>query len=170
MTPLLEERIISRAYDCMKQASQALGRDFLPPRVLFTQRGRIAGSAWLERWELRFNPILLADNEPEFISDIVPHEVAHLVAFACYGKVKPHGQEWQHIMRSIFKRVPHTRHQLDISKAAPTFSYQCECRRHQLTLRRHNNMLRKKQRYQCLYCNGILKKVSAPSAQHITSS
>ncbi|MBO1520650.1 SprT family zinc-dependent metalloprotease [Oceanisphaera pacifica] len=153
----LQERIISRVHDSMQLAAVKLEREFAPPQVSFTQRGRIAGSAWLERWELRFNPILLADNEAAFINDIVPHEVAHLIAFACYGKVKPHGPEWQHIMRSVFKRVPHTRHQLDISKVAPTFSYQCDCRSHLLTLRRHNKVQKGTQRYQCCHCKALLR-------------
>ncbi|MGB5854400.1 MAG: SprT family zinc-dependent metalloprotease [Oceanisphaera sp.] len=154
----LQQRIITRVNDCMQLAAKELAREFSPPQVQFNQRGRIAGSAWLERWELRFNPVLLADNETEFLTEIVPHEVAHLIAFACYGKVKPHGREWQHIMQSVFGLTPRTRHRLNTSKVAPTFSYQCECRSHQLTLRRHNNMQRGKQRYLCLHCNSILQK------------
>ena len=152
----LQDRVLARVNDCMQQASEQLAREFLTPAVRFNQRGRIAGSAWLERWELRFNPVLLSDNEAEFMAEIIPHEVAHLIAFACYGRVKPHGPEWQHIMQSVFQLVPRTRHRLNTSKVAPTFSYQCDCRTHQITLRRHNNMQRGKQRYQCLHCNQLL--------------
>ena len=141
----------------MQWASQELAREFAEPLVRFNQGGRIAGSAWLERWELRFNPVLLADNEAEFMAEIVPHEVAHLIAFACYGKVRPHGREWQHIMQSVFKLTPRTRHRLDTTKVSPTFGYQCACRSHQLTLRRHNKIMRAQQRYLCLHCNGVLQ-------------
>lgn len=157
MTADLEHRIIARVNECMAQAAGELSREFAEPLVRFNQGGRIAGSAWLERWELRFNPILLADNEAEFMNEIVPHEVAHLVAFACYGKVKPHGREWQHIMHSVFDLTPRTRHRLNTTKVAPTFAYQCACRAHQLTLRRHNKIMRAQQRYLCMHCNGELR-------------
>lgn len=162
MTADLQQRIITRVNACMQLAATELAREFSPPLVRFNQGGRIAGSAWLERWELRFNPVLLADNEAEFMEEIVPHEVAHLIAFACFGKVKPHGSEWRHIMQSVFGLIPRTRHSLDTSKVSPTFSYHCDCRSHQLTLRRHNKILRAQQRYLCLHCNGAL----APSAEH----
>ncbi|WP_319781597.1 SprT family zinc-dependent metalloprotease [Oceanisphaera sp. IT1-181] len=166
MTSDIQQRIITHVQDCMQLAATELAREFAQPLVRFNQGGRIAGSAWLERWELRFNPVLLADNEAEFMDEIVPHEVAHLVTFACFGKVKPHGREWQHIMQSVFGLTPRTRHQLDTSKVAPTFSYQCACRSHQLTLRRHNKIMRAQQRYLCLHCNGLLQKTLAPSTEH----
>ncbi|MBM7454322.1 SprT protein [Oceanisphaera litoralis] len=150
------QRVLNRVTECMALAARHTGRDFDPPTVRFNQRGRIAGSAWLERWELRFNPVLLADNEADFMADIIPHEVTHLVAFACFGKVKPHGREWQHIMRSVFGLEPRTRHRLNTARVAPTFAYDCGCRRHQLSLRRHNKVQRGKQRYQCLHCNTLL--------------
>ncbi|ART79558.1 SprT family zinc-dependent metalloprotease [Oceanisphaera avium] len=159
MTADLEQRVRERVVQCLRIAAHELSREFIEPVVRFNQGGRIAGSAWLERWELRFNPILLADNEAEFMSDIVPHEVAHLVAFACFGKVKPHGREWQHIMHAVFGCEPRTRHRLDTTKVAPTFSYHCSCRQHQLTLRRHNKIMRAKQRYLCLHCNGELQPI-----------
>ncbi|WP_344965535.1 SprT family zinc-dependent metalloprotease [Oceanisphaera sediminis] len=152
----LFKRVQDRVTECMTLAAQKLDREFSPPVVNFNQRGRIAGSAWLERWELRFNPVLLADNEAEFMAEIIPHEVAHLVAFTCFGKVKPHGWEWQSIMRSVFGLTPRTRHRLNTAKVAPTFSYDCGCRRHQLSLRRHNSIQRGKRRYQCLHCNKLL--------------
>ncbi|OIN09228.1 SprT family zinc-dependent metalloprotease [Oceanisphaera psychrotolerans] len=152
----LRQQVLDRVEYCLTLTGQKLDREFSFPVVNFNQRGRIAGSAWLERWELRFNPVLLADNETDFMTDIIPHEVAHLVAFACYGKVRPHGKEWQHIMQSVFGLQPHTRHRLDTAKVAPTFGYQCDCRQHRLSQRRHNNIQRGKQRYQCLHCNTLL--------------
>ena len=157
----LRQQVLDRVADCFSLAAQKLDREFAPPVVHFNQRGRIAGSAWLERWELRFNPVLLADNEAEFMAEIIPHEVAHLVAFACFGKVKPHGREWQSIMLSVFGLTPRTRHRLNTAKVAPTFAYDCGCRQHRLSLRRHNNIQRGKQRYQCLHCNNALSLSTA---------
>ena len=159
-SPSLHQHVIQRVEYCLNQASSQLQRPFTMPIVSFNQRGRIAGSAWLHRWELRFNPILLADNEAVFMQEVIPHEVAHLVTFACFGKVKPHGKEWQHIMRSVFNLTPRTRHQLDTSKVAATFLYHCGCQAHHLSLRRHNKVQRQQQRYQCRYCQQVLKVAS----------
>ncbi|MBL1378204.1 SprT family zinc-dependent metalloprotease [Zobellella iuensis] len=151
------QQVRDKVSQCLALAGQRLGRDFPPPRVRFDQRGRIAGSAWLERGELRFNPVLLADNAADFLTEIVPHEVAHLVVFHRFGKVRPHGAEWQAVMREVFGLEPRTRHRLNTAKVAPTFSYDCGCRLHQLSLRRHNSILRGKQRYLCMHCGQLLK-------------
>lgn len=160
------QQVRERVSQCLALAGQRLGRAFPPPRVRFDQRGRIAGSAWLERWELRFNPVLLMDNEAAFISDIIPHEVAHLVAFACFGKVRPHGPEWQGVMREVFGLEPHTRHRLDTTRVAPTFSYGCGCRLHRLSLRRHNRIQRGKQQYLCMHC-GKLLSLAPPTTRKV---
>ncbi|GAA3526196.1 SprT family zinc-dependent metalloprotease [Zobellella aerophila] len=156
LPPALIIQVNDRVTDCLSLAGQRLGDDFPPPRVCFNQGGRIAGSAWLERWELRFNPVLLADNVGAFITEIIPHEVAHLVVFARYGKVRPHGREWQTVMRSVFGLEPSTRHRLDTHKVAPTFGYDCGCRLHRLSLRRHNKIQRGQSRYLCMHCGKLL--------------
>lgn len=155
----LFKRIQDRVTECLDLAARHTGRNFDPPMVRFNQRGRIAGSAWLEQWELRFNPVLLADNAEAFFSEIVPHEVAHLVTFALHGKVRPHGREWQSIMTGVFGLEPRTRHRLNTEKASPVFPYDCGCRIHKLSLRRHNSVKRGQKRYQCLHCGQPLQAV-----------
>ncbi len=163
----LFQQIQNRVTECLALAERYTGRPFDPPLVRFNQRGRIAGSAWLEQWELRFNPVLLADNPQNFLTEIVPHEVAHLVAFALHGKVKPHGREWQAIMVDVFGLEPRTRHRLNTEKVAPVFRYDCGCRIHKLSLRRHNSVRRGKKRYQCLHCGQPLMPVK-PSGKRKT--
>ncbi|PSJ45820.1 SprT family zinc-dependent metalloprotease [Zobellella endophytica] len=160
------QQVRDRVEQCLALAGQRLGRDFPAPLVRFDQRGRIAGSAWLERGELRFNPVLLADNVADFLTEIVPHEVAHLVVFHCHGKVRPHGSEWRGVMREIFGLEPHTRHRLDTTRVAPTFSYGCGCRLHRLSLRRHNRIQRGKQQYLCIHC-GKLLSLAPPTMRKI---
>ncbi|WMC11803.1 SprT family zinc-dependent metalloprotease [Oceanimonas pelagia] len=164
----LFQQVQNRVSECLALAERHTGRRFDPPLVCFNQRGRIAGSAWLEQWELRFNPVLLTDNAHDFLSEIVPHEVAHLVVFALYGKVKPHGREWQAIMAEVFGLEPRTRHRLNTEKVAPVFSYDCGCRIHKLSLRRHNKVLRGQLRYQCLHCGQPLIRVKAPHKRKTT--
>ncbi|MGM3151375.1 SprT-like domain-containing protein, partial [Escherichia coli] len=39
------------------------------------------GTAWLEKNEIRLNPVLLLENQREFIDEVVPHELAHLLVW-----------------------------------------------------------------------------------------
>ena len=50
----------------------------------------------------------------EFIRQVVPHELAHLIVYQMFGRVKPHGKEWQLVMNEIFKLPAYTCHQFDI--------------------------------------------------------
>ena len=152
-----------------KKALQAKGEDyfilaecffdrpFKRPGYLFNQRGKSAGTAHLQRNIIKFNPILFNQNKETFFSQVVAHEVAHLVVYQLYGKVRPHGREWQHIMSQVFNCPATTTHSLDIKDViGQLFSYQCLCSSHQLTIRRHNKVL-KGAKYLCKKCRGELK-------------
>jgi SprT protein len=133
-------------------------RAFSRPAYLFNQRGKSAGSAHLQRNIIKFNPILFTQNKEEFIEQVVPHEVAHIIAYQQYGKVKPHGKEWQHIMINVFNRPATTTHSLDIKDViGKQYRYECLCDSHLLTIRRHNNIL-KGTKYICKKCGGALSQ------------
>ena len=78
---LIQQQIIQRTERCMALACEHFNRQFLMPTIKFNQRGKIAGSARLQLNELRFNPVLMQDNLEHFLSDVVPHEICHLLAF-----------------------------------------------------------------------------------------
>lgn len=123
------------------------------PQLCLTQRGKAAGSAHLQRWEIRLNPVLLADNQQAFIEEVIPHELCHLLVFKRHGKTAPHGREWQALMQQLFALPGKATHNMDIQKVAgQQFIYRCGCREHPLSLRRHNNVLRGKSRYLCRHC------------------
>ena len=152
-----EQAIVQRVLHCMALASNYFNQAFKAPVIRFNQRGKIAGSARLQRNELRFNKILLKDNLDKFLSDVVPHEVCHLLAFTLYGRVRPHGKEWQQLMREVFQCRPETYHMMDVSKVTgQKFTYKCQCGPLQLSIRRHNKVVRKIQQYRCLKCGSIL--------------
>lgn len=152
-----QNQVLARVRQCYELAERAMQRPFPFPQVQFNQRGKIAGSAHLQKNLLKFNPVLLADNLAHFLQHVVPHEVSHLMVYQLYGKARPHGPEWQQIMSEVFEQVPTARHSLDITKVqGKTFSYRCGCGEIQLTVRRHNKVVRKEQQYICRKCGSTL--------------
>lgn len=132
-------------------------QSFILPKVNFNQRGKIAGCARLQMNELRFNPILLDDNVDAFLKEVVPHEVCHLLTFKLFGKVRPHGKEWQNLMRMLFDLEGQTYHQMDVTKVkGKIFHYECRCGPIELSIRRHNKVMRNKQTYICRKCGHSL--------------
>ena len=106
---------------------------------------------------IKFNRTLLLENSDEFIRQVVPHELAHLIVYQVFGRVKPHGQEWQAVMTQLFNLPADTSHQFDVeSVQGKMFAYQCECQTHYLTIRRHNRIQRDKISYLCRKCQGKL--------------
>ena len=147
------QQIVARVEQCLDIASAYFKQAFEMPQVKFNQRGKIAGSARLQLNELRFNQVLMRDNLDTFLSDVVPHELCHLLAFRLYGRVRPHGKEWQTLMREVFHLKPATYHLMDVTKVSgQKFTYMCKCGPIQLSIRRHNKVVRKVQKYRCLKC------------------
>ncbi|KXO13969.1 Protein sprT [Moritella sp. JT01] len=153
----LENLVLGKIATCYQQAEQHLNRTFPRPQIHFNQRGKAAGSARLQINELRFNPILLQENQQHFIANTVPHEVAHLLVYQIYGRTKPHGEEWRQVMNQIFDLAAKTTHQYDVSRVkGKTFTYACHCTEHLLTIRRHNKIVRDNIKYICRYCKQSL--------------
>lgn len=156
-TPELQTRIQASLDKHLQLACQFFKQDFPRPKLSFRQRGKIAGSARLQGNEIRLNPKLLVDNQDAFIRDVVPHELAHLITYQLYGRVRPHGKQWQHIMAEVFGLTPNTTHQFDVSKVqGQTFTYRCQCNQYSLSKIRHNKVL-KGQQYVCKRCSTALR-------------
>ncbi|MBY5922985.1 SprT family zinc-dependent metalloprotease [Ferrimonas balearica] len=156
----LHRALLARIESCYRQAESHFDRTFPRPAVSLRMRGQSAGAAHLQDNRLRFNPVLLAENPDAFLTEVVPHEVAHLLVWHCHGRVAPHGAQWQSMMRDVFGLVPRTRHQFDVASVAPkTYAYRCQCQEHQLTVRRHNKVSRGQARYLCRGCGAALKPV-----------
>jgi len=133
--------------------------------VVFDLKGMAAGQARLHDGagpRIRLNPVLLAENGEEFLTHTIPHEVAHLAVFYHYRRrVRPHGPEWQRIMRR-FGAEPRATHTFDVENSRTrrlrTFRYACPCREVELTSIRHNRA-RRGVRYYCNECGGRLRAV-----------
>ena len=132
-------------------------RKFTMPDVNYELRGIKAGVAYLQKNEIKFNRTLLLENADEFIRQVVPHELAHLIVYQMFGRVKPHGREWQIVMNEIFNLPADTCHQFDIKNVqGKNFEYRCACQTHFLSTRRHNRIVREKIEYLCRKCKGKL--------------
>ncbi len=93
----------------LANANRKLERRYAEPTLVYQQRGTSAGTAAGEN-EIRLNPVLLLENQREFIDEVVPHELAHLLVWQHFGRVAPHGKEWKWMMESV----------LGVPRVAPT--------------------------------------------------
>jgi SprT protein len=153
-----QQLIIQKVEQCIKHASLYFEHSFKLPKITFNQRGKIAGCARLQTNELRFNPVLLSDNINAFLEEVVPHEVCHLLAYKLFGKVRPHGKEWQSLMLKLFGVKGQTYHHMDVTKVkGKSYTYRCGCGPIELGIRRHNKVLKGQQTYICRECRGPLR-------------
>ena len=99
----------------------------------------------------------LSDIQQAFIDEVVPHELAHLLVWKHFGRVAPHGKEWKWMMESVLG-VPALRtHRFELDSVRKnTFPYRCQCQQHQLTVRRHNRVMRGEATYRCVRCGDVL--------------
>ncbi|MDT0594021.1 SprT family zinc-dependent metalloprotease [Glaciecola petra] len=131
------------------------------PRIELGQRGKVAGSAHLQHNLIKLNTLLFEQNKQYFLDEVIAHELAHILVYQLYGPTKPHGKEWQHIMRSVFERIPHTKHGLDISNIGiKQVAYKCGCDTVYLSMTRHNKIIKGKQQYVCKKCRQTLRQSS----------
>jgi SprT protein len=159
-----QDLVLTRVNECLSIATNKLAMDFAMPNILFKQRGKIAGCARLQSNQLRFNPVLLADNLDAFLEEVIPHEICHLLVFRLYGKVRPHGKEWKSLMSQLYGLTGNTYHKLDVSKVmGNTFNYRCLCGPLELSIRRHNKVLRRKVVYTCMRCGQKLQSANSLS-------
>lgn len=151
----LHNQVLACLRTHLTQANNILNTNYKEPKVSYKPKGSVAGCAFLTRWEIQLNSIMLNENGEKFINEVVPHELAHLITFQKFGKVKPHGQEWQYIMSEIMKKEPKVTHNFNIKRNE--YVYICNCQEHYLSPIRHNKIRKNKASYQCRKCGTILK-------------
>ncbi|MEG9480948.1 SprT family zinc-dependent metalloprotease [Mannheimia sp. HC-2023] len=140
----------------LERANSYFNKTFTPPTVNYNVRGVKAGVAYLERNEVRFNPVLLQENGQAFISQVVPHELAHILVYQHFGRVQSHGKEWKMMMETVLGVPAEIYHCFSTQSVQQQFTYQCSCQTHQLSLRRHNAVMRDKRSYICRLCKAPL--------------
>ncbi|MEZ5572628.1 MAG: SprT-like domain-containing protein [Halioglobus sp.] len=145
------------------RAEALFARHFDRVPVLFDLKGRAAGMFKVigKRRVIRFNPWIFAKYYEENLRDTVPHEVAHFIVHEMYPRrgVKPHGRQWQELM-ARFGADAGVTFDLDLDgvpqRSQRTHAYHCGCRRHDVSTTRHNRVQRRRMRYHCCRCDGLL--------------
>lgn len=149
----LQQAVMRTLREKLQQANQRLARNYPEPHLIYQQRGTAAGTAWLASWEIRLNPVLLLENQQAFIEEVVPHELAHLLVWRHFGRVAPHGTEWKWMMETILEVPARRTHSFEVASVrGKSFPYRCRCQQHQLTVRRHNRVVRGETEYRCVQC------------------
>lgn len=160
---LLQQRII----ELYAQAEQFYQKCFQKPYIRLDLKGETAGQAWIEKRQLRFNPVLLKENRDHFIKQTVAHEVAHLLAYDLYGpRIRAHGREWQSVMVAVFQLPADRCHRYDTQGSSRrNWLYQCQCPGKTIPLgtTRHNRS-QKGTIYLCTACKTPLKYLGKAQA------
>ncbi|MBU3023068.1 SprT family zinc-dependent metalloprotease [Aestuariibacter sp. A3R04] len=153
-----KQAVKDEVYRLYHIAETKLQRPFPLPAVTFRKSGRNAGTAFLQQNRVNFNPVLFTHNADAFITNVIPHEVCHLLTYQLHGRVRPHGVEWQSLMRGLFNAQPSTTHNFDLTTLQlNTVIYRCNCGDIPLSIRRHNKVLKGMQ-YRCKRCQQILTR------------
>ncbi|MEO9274271.1 SprT family zinc-dependent metalloprotease [Marinomonas sp. 5E14-1] len=156
--------VIEEMNRCFDKADHFFNHHFKRSICNFKQRGRAAGTAHLQKNEMRFNYFMYSQSPTEFLDTVVPHEVAHIIVFQIYGStVRPHGKEWQAVMLKVFGVQPSRTHTFDVPTPKVSYEYICKCSKHQFTQHRHNRA-QKGTEYICKTCKSRLE-FKSPSVQ-----
>jgi SprT protein len=164
------ERVVHRTEELTALGAHLIGRATAPPRIAFDLRGQAAGQfrvAAAGEPTIRYNRVLLARHETQFLAETVPHEVAHYLAYLRFGHgVRPHGPEWQQIMQGL-GADPRRCHDFDVTGLATRrirrHRYHCRCGEHELSSIRHHRVLRGAS-YICRRCGQPLRPGSGQGA------
>lgn len=130
LTPQLKSKVEKRMRECFKIAEKKYGIKFNFPEVRYDIKSWTGGLAYRNRNLVRYNLILLVENEEHYLESTVPHETAHMIVNTLFktgifklapGKKKwmPHGSEWKEVM-GILKTPPAVKHNYDVSSIEKT--------------------------------------------------
>lgn len=156
-------RLQNQVLSCLRQylslANRFFHTEFFEPKIEYKNKGSIAGSALLNKWQIQLNRSMLIENQLLFINEVIPHELAHLITFKQYGQVKPHGPEWQYVMMTVFNCQPKRTHRFVLPSTIQKkrYRYTCQCQTHLLTTIRHNRIQNRHAKYFCKSCHALLQ-------------
>lgn len=158
----MQQLILDKTEESFKKAEAFYGKTFSRPlNIIFKRNGTTAGYCNYRKKTLMFQLDLAEHNEEDFISQTVPHEVAHWIDFEHNGIHRDrkgwiaHGYTWKYIMRRVYGLNPDRCHTYDtsvtITKKQDRYEYTCGCATHKISTTLHNKILRGQTR-QCNRC------------------
>lgn len=105
---------------------------------------------------VRYNLAIAQQQADAFLAETVPHEIAHLLVWLRFAdKARPHGPEWQQVMRDLGVRDPQRCHSFTVpsqsTRQQQRWDYRCDCQQHQLSTTRHKRA-QAGQMYVCRKC------------------
>jgi SprT protein len=125
LTPEIRKKVEDKMKACFKAAEKHYGVKFEFPEIRYDIKSWTGGLAYRDRNLVRYNLILMVENEKHYLDSTVPHETAHMIVNGLFrsGKFKlaagkkkwmPHGKEWKEVM-GVLKVAPEVRHSYDCS-------------------------------------------------------
>jgi len=160
MTTLDKQAISSCVWKFYKKSKQLYPFALVnwdAPTFSFNLRGTVGGRAYLRENKMTFQPVLFEQNKKDYFDNIIPHEVAHLVAWRVYGD-NGHGAGWKRVMRDL-GLVPTRCHSFDVSTVKQNYTirralYTCPCKKEfELSIQKH----RSKKSFICVACKNPIK-------------
>lgn len=138
-------------------------KDWKLNKIHFTIRGTTAGKARFSKNEIFINPGLFVRNREKFFETTIPHEIAHLIAFAVF-RDNGHGEGWKHVMR-LFKVPVNRCHTYDTTEVRQKYTirryfYSCDCSNSLIVVssQKHNeHTITGKKKYNCRICKSEIR-------------
>ncbi len=139
---------------------------FVMPKIEYYATGSSGGKYDHKNhktYTVSFHEILINDNLTEYLTQTIPHEIAHLAErtllghqFTKGGRLIRHGKYWKHFMQILGADIKRC-HNMDTSgvktRSHPReHVWRCGCTDHAVTKRKHNIMLKEQHLYTCKLC------------------
>ena len=167
-----QQQVIDETNAWITRAEKLFDIKVKPVDIQFNLKGRCSGMYRIKQKkklffshcqrEIRYNPYIFSKYFEDNFTTTIPHEVAHYLTDLLHGlkNIKPHGSEWKAVMFAFGADASVTA-DYDLSgipvKNQSRFSYQCDCREHQLSAIRHNKIKKRHYKYYCNACKQALR-------------
>lgn len=134
----LIKEIDNQIKSCYATAETYFGQHFKRPSISLSLTGKVAGCV-VGSSHMNINGVMLLNYGTEFVTSIIPHEVAHLIDTTLNGNTA-HGLPWQYVM-SVLDCDPNQYHTFESTNRS--YVYHCiDCNKEvELSRTRHNRTI-----------------------------
>ena len=157
----IKQRAKMSLRDWYRMACARFGPRIALPSISFDLRGASTmAQAWVGENHVQLNAGALVADEARFSAEVIPHELAHLLAYRMYGaEIAPHGEEWKGVMKVLGVEANVTYDVESETESSGPYIYACLCGTHDISARRHNTLWRSKgtKVLECQKCGEVLR-------------